>query len=249
MEKVKYGVWAVRPEIIETIPKIKVGTTVWKSMTTKHEGNVLYFKLWNFWVRAGVQATVNNKAFFRDYETANADTDALLSALGFPWKKAETEEEIWNRIGMVWNWLKTNVQENGGEYSTISSDPSAWPSILDYARYFALHGRLVWAACFSKAHLFATLLGRMVYPRYRFGIAQGHHTEGGAPPTASHVFVGVYLSDRWFFLDPTAVPFAAFPDFVHRASIGVFSTVDYEYPYDFLPVPLSGFTYVPSLPG
>ena len=74
--------------------------------------------------------------------------------------------------------------------------------------------------------------------------------EDGAPPTASHVFVGVYVSDRWFHLDPTAVSFVDFPDYGHRKSIGVssFTTVDYEHPYYFKPVPLSGFGEVPYLP-
>ena len=125
--------------------------------------------------------------------------------------------------------------------------PGTWPSILDYARYFAAHGKLAWAACFSKAHLFATLLGRMAYPRFRFGIAQAHHTENGAPPTATHVFVAVYVGGRWFYLDPTAVPFQAFPDFANRKSIGTFASVDYEHPYSFLPVPLAQFKNVPHL--
>ena len=243
VEKIDYGEWAVHPEILETLKVPKVATAIWKRMTTKHEGDILYYKLWNFWVRAGVEADLRSNRFFRDYERANSDTDTLLQDIGFPWKKAETEEEVWKRIGMVWNWLRDNVQVNNTEYGTISSVAGEWPSILDYARYYVSHGNLVWAACFSKAHLFATLLGRMVYPRYRFAIAEAHHTEGGAPPTATHVYVAVYVSERWFYLDPTAVHSKDFPDFENRKSIGVdsFDTVDYEHPHMFIPVPLSGF--------
>ena len=171
MKKIKYGEWAVRPEIVEMVKVPKVATAIWKKMATKHEGDVLYYKLWNFWVKVGVKADLRSDIFFRDYERANADTDALLRDVGFPWRKAETEEEVWERIGMVWNWLRDNVQVNNDEYSTISSVDGEWPSIMDYARYYVSHGNLVWAACFSKAHLFATLLGRMVYPRFRFAIA------------------------------------------------------------------------------
>jgi len=253
MKKIKYGPWQVHPNVLEiALAKRLTGTPVWMTMTTKHEGDLLYFKLWNFWARAGVIADSGLNAYiFRDYETANADSDALLAAVGFPRKKAETEEEIWGRIGMLWNWFRDNVQENASEYITIPSVSGTWPSILDYAKYYATHKRLVWAACFSKAHLFATLLGRVVYPRFRFGIAQAHHTEDGAPPTASHVFVGAYVSDRWFYLDATAVHTVQFPDYGQRKSIGVdsFTTVDYEHPYDFIPVPLSGFENVPNLPG
>jgi hypothetical protein len=243
--------WSIHPEIMDRIPIPKgAGEAIWRSMSTKHEGSMLYWKLWNFWVRAGTTADTRSDHFFRDYEQANADLDALLRDVGFPWRKAETEQEVWERIGMVWNWLKNNVQVNNSEFGTISSMDGAWPSILDYARYYTGHGHLVWAACFSKAHLFATLLGRMVYPRYRFAIAEAHHTENGAPPTATHVYVAVYVGERWFYLDPTAVYSADFPAYSDRRSIGVssFTTVDYEHPYKIIPVPLSGFDRVPYLP-
>lgn len=248
MPKVTYEKAMPHPHIVDVGEIVKVADAIWMKMATKHEGEVLYFKLWNFWVRAGVQALVNDAVFFRDYEKANADTDALLASVGFPWKKAESEQEVWQRIGMVWTWLKAHVVDDGTAYAGLASVPGTWPSILDYAKYYASHGKLVWAACFSKAHLFATLLGRMVYPRFRFGIAEAHHTEGGAPPTATHVYVAVYVSERWYYLDPTAIPSQAFLDFAHRKSIGLFATVDYEHPYSFLPVPLSEFGRVPHLP-
>lgn len=248
MKEIKYGEWTVYPRLSEVPQIARVANAIWQTMPTKYEGDVLYFKLWNFWVRAGVQANVQNNFFFRDYEAANRDTDALLAAIGFPWQKAETEEEVWNRIGMLWNWLTAHVEASRAA-DTLSSVPNTWPSILDYAKYYVSHEHLVWAACFSKAHLFATLLGRIVYPRFRFGIAEAHHTEGGAPPTATHVFVGIYVGDRWFYFDPTTIPYQNFPDFAHRTSIGVFATVDYEHPYAFIPVPLSEFNHVPYLPG
>jgi hypothetical protein len=58
------------------------------------------------------------------------------------------------------------------------------------------------------------------------------------------------VADRWFYLDATEAPSEAFPAFAACRSIGVpsFTTVDYQHPYDFIPVPLSGFTQVPYLP-
>lgn len=88
----------------------------------------------------------------------------------------------------------------------------------------------------------------MIYPRYRFAIAESHHSEGGAPSTATHVYVAVYVAEHWFYLDPTAIH-KKFPDYDHRKSIGEdsFTTVDYDHPYKIIPVPLSGFEYVPYL--
>jgi hypothetical protein len=247
MDKINLGQWTANPKIGEFAGLLNFGAAIWKMMQTKHEGDVLYFKFWNFWVRAGTQASVDNYAFFRDYEASNTNIDKLLKAIGFPWKKADTEEEVWERIGMLWNWLGAHTVNNGAEYATLFTIPNTWPSIVDYAAYYAAHGNLVWAACFSKAHVFTTLLGRLVYPRFRFGIAEAHHTEDGAPPTATHVYTGIYVSDHWFYLDPTFVYSQSFPTYARRCSIGSFSTVDYEHPYSFLPVPLSGFDGVPYL--
>jgi hypothetical protein len=122
-----------------------------------------------------------------------------------------------------------------------------WPSIAELAGYYGTHGELVWSACFSKAHLFANLLGR-VLPRWHTTIVSAHHTEGGAPPTASHVYVGVYLTGRWCYLDPTAVYSGALPSFSRRRSVGLFTKVDYEHPFSALPVPLSPLDGVPHLP-
>lgn len=252
LKKLEYGKWAIRPDIPELgmILGPSSPDSLWRRLSTKHEGDVLYHRQWNFWVRAGVPVNAQSNRFFRQYESSNTATDKWLTDIGFPWKKAETEAEVWDRIGKVWNWLRDHVTVNDEAYANISSDPEEWPSILDYAAYYATHGNLVWAACFSKAHLFATLLGRFVYPRYRFAIAETHHTEAGAPPTATHVYVAVYVADRWFYLDPTATVLEAFPAFASRRSIGVpsFTSVDYEHPYEVIPVPLSGLEYVPHLP-
>lgn len=256
MKSIEYGPVSMHPAVAELEPALKPRPLprelhpVWRTLATRHEGSVLYFKQWNFWVRAGAVADLRAELFFRDYERADAHTDALLRDAGFPWRKAETEEEIWARIGGVWRFLHDKVDVDNAAYAGLSSAPGTWPSILDFGAYYAAHGRLVWSACFSKAHLFATLLGRVVYPRFRFGIATAHHTEGGAPPTASHVFVGVYVAERWFHLDPTAAPFTDFPAFSERRSLRVasFTSVDYEHPFEFIPVPLSGFTQVPLLP-
>lgn len=250
MNNITYDNWQIHPHVLDLPSRLRtLPTDIWQHMTTKHEGNILYHKFWNFWVRSGVDADTRGNVFFRDYEARSNDTDALVNAIGYHWRKAETEEEVWERIGMVWNWLQDNVQSNSAEYSTISSTPGEWPSIADYARYYTTHGHLVWGTCFPHAHLFATLLGRVIYPRYRFAIAEAHHAENGAPPTATHVFVAAYVADRWFYMDPTAI-YLPFPDFSNRQSVGVssFSTVDYEHPYCVITLPTSELSAVPYLP-
>ncbi|MCB9569575.1 MAG: transglutaminase domain-containing protein [Myxococcales bacterium] len=216
-------------------------------MVTKHEGAITYLRHWNFWVRVGTPAQTDKPDYyFHNYEDNSPAVQALVAALGVPTAWPRTQEEIWGRIAAVWNWLGAHVRVDGDAYSGITS-ADRWPSIGEFAAYYAAHGELVWSACFTKAHLFATLLGR-VLPRWHVTIASGHHTENGAPPTASHVFVGVYLSDRWYHLDPTAVYGGRLPSYAERRSVGLFASVDYEHPFSAIPVPLSDLRYVPHLP-
>lgn len=219
-----------------------------RHLSTMYEGDMLYLKYWNFWVRPGSNDHENADYFYHDYENDNSETRNLVSAVVGHWPPGlvDTERQVWERIGRVWAWLRDNVEYNT-DYGDITS-ADRWPSIAELAHYYASHGRLVWVACFSKAHLFATLLGRCVGERWRFGIASGHHTEGGAPPTASHVFVGAYIAGRWFYLDPTwvrAVP--ELPAFDERDSVGLFDLVDYSHPFSFKPLPTSPLLRIPLL--
>jgi len=219
-------------------------------LTTLHEGTILYGTHWNFLVRAEVEAQTGAERFFPDYDADSTAIRTLLGHAGIGKGKPRTEEEIWQQIGRVWEFLRTRVRVDNDAYGTLVDVRGGWPDIATYADYFERHGELVWAACFSKAHLFANLLGRSAIPRDRIALASTHHTEGGAPPTATHVYVAVYVADRWFYLDPTAVFSAPFPDFGERHSVGAASmtSVDYQHPYKVLPLPGSTLTSVPYLP-
>jgi hypothetical protein len=166
-----------------------------RAMSTMYEGSVTYLKFWNFWVRVGTPAMEPTDVFFLNYESGSSRARNLVAALGVSTHWQRSEEEVWDRIAAVWNWLGTHVRTDNAAYSGLTA-ADRWPSIEEFGQYYADHGNLVWAACFSKAHLFAVLLGR-VLPRWHVLIVNAHHTEGGAPPTASHVYVGVNLADRW----------------------------------------------------
>ncbi|MEJ2308073.1 MAG: transglutaminase domain-containing protein [Gammaproteobacteria bacterium] len=217
------------------------------AMKTMYEGDITYLKFWNFWVRAATPVTPDWDYFFHDYENCSPEVWSLLGNIGAATAWPRNEKDVWKRIATVWIWLAGNVRTDNAAYSGLVDAVGRWPSIAELARYYADHDELVWSACFSKAHLFATLLGR-VLPRWHTTVLSAHHTEGGAPPTASHVYVGIYLTDRWYYLDPTAVYAGPLPDFKNRRSVGLFSTVDYQHPFSALPVPLSPLDKVPYLP-
>ncbi len=245
--KLVYGPWEIHPDRVRlTVPKEPVAHPEMTSLQTMYEGAVTYLKFWNFWVRAGTPATEPADDFFHDYESGSGQVLDLISAVGAATRWPRTEEEVWDRISTVWSWLGANVRVDIEAYGGLIVD-DRWPSIDEFAAYYAAHHELVWATCFSKAHLFATLLGR-VLPRWHVLIATACHTEGDAPPLASHVYVGVYLTDRWYYLDPAFVYSGPLPDFAHRSSVGGFETVDYQHPFGAIPAPLSPLDKVPYLP-
>lgn len=243
-----YESWSRIPAAVPVpAPKPAATHPEMQAMQTKHEGTVTYLRRWNFWVRVGTPArTTDIDGFFHDYENGSQEVRDLVAATGADTAWPRTEEEVWERIRKVWMWLGQNVRVDNAAYSALT-DADRWPSLAEYAHHYAAHGELVWAACFSKAHLFACLLGR-VLPRWHTTIVSGHHTENGAPPTASHVFVGVYLTGRWYYLDPTAVYGGPLPSFAQRRSVGLFQSVDYQHPFSAIPVPLSDLRQVPHLP-
>lgn len=223
-------------------------------LDTKHEGPVTYVRFWNFFVRHGVSAknlSVGNNmfTFFHNYESTITSVQNMIQSIGVPESYPPSEEEVWTRISTVWTWYGNNVKHDNNEYSKIIPGTTRWPSIEEFAQYYSTNKKLAVAACFSSAHLFAILLGRTL-PRWCLAIVDAHHTENGAPPTSSHVYVIVYLTGKWYYLDPTAAyaGYGPLPEFKNRKSVGLFKTVDYEHPWSAIPLPKSPFDKVPFVP-
>ncbi|MBF0362886.1 MAG: transglutaminase domain-containing protein [Oligoflexia bacterium] len=218
-----------------------------KSENTIHEGVKNYNVHWNFWVRVDGQVTNPSDSFFKDYEQIHPAITKLINDIGAGTATAKSEEEVWIKVQKVWNFLSQKVQVNNQDYATLVVNGN-WPSLLLHAQYYQTNNKLVWAACFSKAHLFAILLGRVGIPRWRIAIANAHHSENGAPSTATHVYVAFYTGGKWLYLDPTWVySKPTLPSYESRTSVGNFQSVDYKHPYSVLPIPLSGLNLVPLL--
>jgi hypothetical protein len=227
-------------------------------MTTMYEGDVPYARHDGFWIRNATPVIGDDGDFFRNYLEGFTDQNVqdLMNDIGCPAGDPKSDEEVWGRVGILWNWLGVpgNITEDPVAAKQLA--PGLWPSISEFAKYYKDHGQLVWGNCGSKAQLFANLLIELRIPQSTFTIVSAHHNmETPNPATAQHMYIALYLGGRWFYIDPfasQAVPDPKqFPDFKHACSLGVDSfiaRVDYEHPYRVKPSPECSITVVPYLP-
>lgn len=193
------------------------------AMETLYEGSITYLKFWNFWVRAATPVTPDWDFFFHDYESAAPEVWRMLGDVGAPPPGQGAKKTFGNVSCESGTGLGTTSEQTTPHTEILSMQSGAGPPSRSSPATMMRRGEIVWAACFSKAHLFATFLGR-VLPRWHTTVVSAHHTDGGVPPTASHVYVGVYLTNRWYYLDPTAIPAGPLPGFNSRGSLGYILT-------------------------
>ncbi|MEA3547741.1 MAG: hypothetical protein U9R66_08755 [Thermodesulfobacteriota bacterium] len=218
-----------------------------REFKTMHEGLVPYVHHSGNWYR--VHGEVKRSAgdwnfFFPHYRANTPAVQRLLRDAGDTGRPARTDEEVWERIRSVWNFL--------GRFARSGVVPHAadhWPSIIEHADYYAAHTDLLWAACMSKSLLFATLAGRMIDSPNRIAVASCRHIASDGRPTATHVYLAVLLGGRWLYLDPAMAASAGLPLYDRRRSVGMpgVSDIDYLHPYKILSLPGSRLSRVPYL--
>ena len=213
---------------------------------TRYEGSIWYLQYDGLWYRERGTVTPADDYFFLNYESTAPAVMRLLRDAGYDGRPATDDRQVWEKTRQVWDFLRTNARAQRPD-ERVNLRDDGWPSIEEHAAFYQRTGDVAWAACFSKAHLFANLLGRMGIPRDRILVATAHHTEGGAPPTASHVFVLLYVGDRWYYLDPTACYAQSMPTFERRRSIGTLASVDYRHPFQVLQLPGAAGGAVPMI--
>ncbi|MBT3983901.1 MAG: transglutaminase domain-containing protein [Bacteriovoracaceae bacterium] len=235
-----FTVLAFHPMSVSAQPLVRIE----KGM---YNPSIRYNSYWNFWARVGGKVYTATDNHFLDYEKSHPYITELFLDMGLSPKRAKTESQIWEKVSVVWNFLGSKAFVNDSVYKSIRPD-GRWPTILEHAIYYRNNKRLVWSACFSKAHLFAMVLGRLGIPRDRIAIATAHHPAANGLPTASHVYVALYIKGSWLYLDPTATPGVSLsPDLSKRRSVGLLPAVDYPHPFQVRPIPLSGLNRVPLL--
>lgn len=197
------------------------------------------------WARLGGAVVSNDQFFFPGFWQTNDRIIAMLHSIGVGTAPACSGEEIWARASAVWAWLR--VHAAAGPPSGYGS-PDRWPSLDEMASMYERFGLVPWYACFSRAHLFATLLGSVGIPADHVAIASAHYPYDNENGYAQHVYVALRVDRRWYYLDPGYVStLAALPPYENRASHGLRAGCQYSYPYEVVILPGSGLDTVPML--
>lgn len=198
-----------------------------------------------WWARMGGGVTSNDPFFFPGFWQTNGRIVSMLQSIGVGTAPACSGEEIWARAAAVWAWLRVHARP--GPASGYGS-PDRWPSLDEMAAMYERYGTVPWYACFSRAHLFATLLGSVGIPADHVAIASAHYPYDNENGYAQHVYVALRVDHRWYYLDPSYVnTLAALPPYENRASYGLRAGCQYSYPYEVVILPGSGLDTVPML--
>jgi hypothetical protein len=233
------------------------------NVKTFYEG-VLTYKLHTTgcYVRTGPKAVERMKsakalsekdASFAPFKRT-ADVIALHKAVGVTVKPGATPEQVWEAARSIIDWHHKHARQDIDEYlAMMKADRPAtsedWPTIAQIARYYARKRELVYAACFSEAHLVFQLFRICGLPTEDFGIASARWVKAGDPKaTPEHVYLGLRVSGDWYYIDPSAkLP----PPYAKRASVGrsvgLPPGCDYAHPHSFVVVAGARFQAIPLL--
>ena len=98
------------------------------SWNNGHEDNVWgidnQLALSQFLGTCGHSRNHSDRHFFHNYDSGTTQVWDLISAVSAPIAWPQTDEEVWNRISTVWNWLGSDVKVDNVAYNTlIAEDP------------------------------------------------------------------------------------------------------------------------------
>ncbi len=139
---------------------------------------------------------------FPELDERSRNIDVLVWRITEKWlyDRPSSDEVIWMRFRRLWNWGKSNIRQDIDELSRLSGDRGGRPSISDMTLAERRLGYVPTGTCYATAHTYATLMARIGIPRDRFAIATAYYGE-----TASHVYLALYISDEWYYFDPSFV--------------------------------------------
>lgn len=233
------------------------------AIKTLHEGVVTYrVHPTGCYVRSGplAEKKVKEAKTFSDKDASFAPLKrtpaviALHKAIGVSVTPKATPEEIWEAARAILAWHDKHARHDNDKYKALMQTgrpPKSedWPNVEQIARYYADHGELAYAACFSEAHLVFQLFRVCGLPTEDFGIASARYVMKDDPKARpEHVYLGLRVGGDWHYIDPGARPP---PPYAKRASvgrsIGVPPGCDYAHPHEFVVVRGARFQAIPLL--
>lgn len=224
-------------------PPVSIGGCI-KTEKTLYEGIVRYkLSPAKWWIRCGGKIENRPDAFFPEINTYTPQIKSLvIHILGYRPNRTQNDKEIWGRVVKVWNWLRQNqlteANVNYRKAQQYIDRLDSWPSIANIAHMYEQYNGIWWGSCMSRAQMFATLLYIVGIPPDRFTIAESYWK----PEYSQHMFVILYINNRWLYLDPTYIVQVLYTDDVTSVGSG---SADYVHPREIILLPGSTLPGVP----
>lgn len=182
---------------------------------------------------------------FAGLDSQAPDVLALLEEIGAGTNVVTDGEEIWEKCCILWDWLGENTA-NGHFFPEAAAFLMAegWPSIERIAETYDTYGYIPWQACFSKTHVFISLL-------YRCGVHKDYLAMAESRldlANSQHFYVIVKIGRQWLYLDPAGTG-PSLPEYEDRHSVPLLEPIceDRAFPYAAIRLPGSKLDYVPLL--
>lgn len=178
----------------------------------------------------------------------------LHKSIGVSVTAKATPEQVWEAARSILLWHEKYARHDNDKYRILMATgrpvkSEGWPTIEQIAHFYATHGDLPYAACFSEAHLVFQLFRVCGLPTEDFGIASARYVMNDDPKARpEHVYLGLRVAGDWYYIDPSAKPP---PPYAKRASvgrsIGAPPGCDYAHPHEFVVVRGARFQAIPLL--
>jgi len=221
------------------------------TVATLYEGDVPYvLHPSGCYVRTGAGAEKWMAADLRFSEeflgpfTETREVSALRRAIARATGDDPTPEEVWEAARGIINWL--NAHDTGDAEASRELMRDGWPVVEAIAAHYARHGELPVGTCFSRAHTVFQLFRVCNLPNEDFGIATACY-EAQAGGGATHVYLGLRVNGRWYYIDPTRTV----PPYETRESVGrrmgLAGGCDYVHPRQFKTSAAASFRGIPLL--
>jgi hypothetical protein len=226
----------------------------YRDIATHHEGIISYAPCWNFFVRTpkpgSIHGLTTRPHFLENVPPERTPEMTFLATrivdAGHPFLAPSEEAydmQEYIRLLFLWAWLKNQDLvwdlERHRRYTRFHPTASGFIGAKYLAEMWKQEGTFLMGACNSASIVFATLLLAIGMAPWRLGIFTARYASSDGSGAPSHVYNGIYLFNRWRYIDVQGVKGSVYPARTEAderpgwksLNIGVVDTCDYAHPF------------------